>query len=405
MPAKTAIFVSYDGLTDALGQSQILPYVMGLSQKGHTLHVLSFEKPQPLNAPETVHAQCKSHGITWHARRYHKRPAVLSTLFDMLVMYRSLKRIQAQHHAQLVHARGYIAALAALRLKRRKGIAFIFDMRGFWADEKRDAGAWPKGHLVYNAIYRFFKRYEQAFINESCACISLTHAGKADILQRMPHIPNRHIQVIPCSVDTQLFNPSALPLKQLQALRNQLQIPQTAQVLSYLGSVGTWYMIPELMRLMALYLQQYTNAHFLFICPNQHTYIKAQAQKQGIAHRLHVVAAQRAQVPAYLALSSVSAFFIRPSYSKLSSSPTKQGEIMALGIPCICNSGIGDTAQLVQQFKSGAVLTAFTDASYQKAIADLGHCADAPAIRAGALQAFDLQEAIEKYNRVYQLPN
>jgi glycosyltransferase involved in cell wall biosynthesis len=405
MPAKTVIFVSYDGLTDALGQSQILPYVIGLSQKGHAMHIVSFEKAKALHAAETVHAQCKRYGITWHAQRYHKWPPVASTLFDLVLMYRRVKCLQAQYGASLVHARGYIAALAALRLKRRKGIAFIFDMRGFWADEKRDAGAWPLNHFVYEPVYRFFKRQEQAFMHESCAAISLTHAGKADVLQRMPHIAPDHIQVIPCSVDTHLFNPEALPAATLLTLRQQLQIPQTAPVISYLGSVGTWYMIPELMRLMALYVQLHTDAHILFICPNAHEYIKAQARLQGIAHRLHVVAAQRAQVPAYLALSQVSAFFIRPSYSKLSSSPTKQGEIMALGIPCICNSGVGDTAALVQQYHSGAVLTSFNDAEYLKAIKALANVAPAHTIRQGALQAFDLQMAIENYNRIYQLPN
>jgi hypothetical protein len=78
---------------------------------------------------------------------------------------------------------------------------------------------------------------------------------------------------------------------------------------------------------------------------------------------------------------------------------------MALGIPCICNSGVGDTAAIVQQYRSGAVLTAFNDIAYQKAIADLRHCADATAIRQGALQAFDLQSAIDKYAGIYQLPN
>ena len=52
MPAKTVIFVSYDGLTDALGQSQVLPYVIGLSQKGYAMHVVSFESPGPLMTPK-----------------------------------------------------------------------------------------------------------------------------------------------------------------------------------------------------------------------------------------------------------------------------------------------------------------------------------------------------------------
>lgn len=37
----TALFITYDGLTDPLGQSQILPYILGLRQRGYEFHVLS----------------------------------------------------------------------------------------------------------------------------------------------------------------------------------------------------------------------------------------------------------------------------------------------------------------------------------------------------------------------------
>ncbi|MEI9956314.1 MAG: hypothetical protein WDM90_08440 [Ferruginibacter sp.] len=47
-------------------------------------------------------------------------------------------------------------------------------------------------------------------------------------------------------------------------------------------------------------------------------------------------------MPLLLSLSQFSVFFIKPCYSKQSSSPTKHGEIMAMGIPLITNSGVGD---------------------------------------------------------------
>ena len=41
---KTVLFISYDGLLDPLGQSQILPYIMGIVKHTKPIHVLSFEK-------------------------------------------------------------------------------------------------------------------------------------------------------------------------------------------------------------------------------------------------------------------------------------------------------------------------------------------------------------------------
>jgi hypothetical protein len=52
-----------------------------------------------------------------------------------------------------------------------------------------------------------------------------------------------------------------------------------------------------------------------------------------------------------ISLFDTSIFFIRPTYSKKASSPTKQGEIMAMGIPLICNYGVGDTDEIVKKCK------------------------------------------------------
>ncbi|MEC8756991.1 MAG: hypothetical protein VXX44_02995, partial [Bacteroidota bacterium] len=38
------LYITFDGITDPLGRSQILPYLAGLSKMGHTIHILSQEK-------------------------------------------------------------------------------------------------------------------------------------------------------------------------------------------------------------------------------------------------------------------------------------------------------------------------------------------------------------------------
>ena len=40
------LYLTYDGLTDPLGQSQILPYLKMLSTKGAEISIISFEKKQ-----------------------------------------------------------------------------------------------------------------------------------------------------------------------------------------------------------------------------------------------------------------------------------------------------------------------------------------------------------------------
>ena len=37
------LYLSYDGLTDPLGQSQVLPYIMGLGDKGFRFAIITFK--------------------------------------------------------------------------------------------------------------------------------------------------------------------------------------------------------------------------------------------------------------------------------------------------------------------------------------------------------------------------
>jgi hypothetical protein len=68
--------------------------------------------------------------------------------------------------------------------------------------------------------------------------------------------------------------------------------------------------------------------------------LKAAARIGVPSANLGVMAATREDVPTAISLFDVSLFFIRPTYSKSASSPTKQGELMGMGKPIICNAGI-----------------------------------------------------------------
>ena len=46
---KNVLYISYDGMTDPLGQSQVLPYLIGLSKSGYSFDLISFEKKERFN--------------------------------------------------------------------------------------------------------------------------------------------------------------------------------------------------------------------------------------------------------------------------------------------------------------------------------------------------------------------
>lgn len=57
-PAKKILFISYDGMTDPLGQSQVIPYLQGLSKQGYEIFLLSCEKNKPFNKIKPWLSKC-----------------------------------------------------------------------------------------------------------------------------------------------------------------------------------------------------------------------------------------------------------------------------------------------------------------------------------------------------------
>src|SRR5438270_5278488 len=127
-----ALYISYDGMTDPLGRSQVLPYLEGLAARGHEITLLSCEKPTRMVADDdAVQAICDRAGIDWRPVAYHKSPPVLSGILDVAVLKRAAARLHRLKRFDIVHCRSYMAAIAGDRLKRTEGVPFLFDMRGF----------------------------------------------------------------------------------------------------------------------------------------------------------------------------------------------------------------------------------------------------------------------------------
>lgn len=396
------LYLSYDGLTDFLGQSQILPYLCGLSQKGFQITVISAEKPEPfLQRQQLIQEIVAKHDIRWVSIRYTKKPPVLSTIRDVLKMKQVARQLHAQESFDIVHCRSYITALVGLHLKRKKGLKFVFDMRGFWADERVEGGLWSLKNPVFKLTYQYFKRMEKAFLREADFTISLTENAKTEI-NSWSELSNVPIQVIPCCVDTELFQTKSIKPDKLN--RESLGITEESLLLAYLGGIGTWYMLNEMLDFFSCVLKKYPQAHFLFITSEAPTLILSAAQQRNIpASSILVRKAERKDVPGWLSIIDVSLFFIRPTYSKRASSPTKQGELMSMGVPVICNAGVGDTDWVIRKYQSGILVEQFTDAAYTAAIQQMEYLLtlDKRLIRQGAEEFFSLERGIEKYKQVY----
>lgn len=388
-------------MTDPLGQSQVIPYLQGLSAAGHAIWLISFEKPERFEANRgRIQHLLKESGIHWHPLPYTARPPVISTLRDLRTMRQTALKLVNQEGIRLVHCRSYISALAGQWLKRKTGTRFLFDMRGFWADERIDGGIWNLKNPVFKSIYTFFKRKEREFLLEADAVVSLTH-NAANEIHSWPGMQQVPITVIPCCADLAHYRSGKDGSAEWA---NKLNIPPDAFVLSYLGSLGTWYLLKEMLEFFKVLREFKPHALFLLITPDQPESIwKISDALQIPREALRIQSAQRQDVPALAALSQLSVFFIKPSFSKKASSPTKMGELMAAGIPLVINTNVGDVEQILNDGGNGLVVKEFNEEHYRKVLKNLDAVleADRNNNSACAERWYSLEEGVRRYREIY----
>jgi len=403
---KKILFISYDGMTDPLGQSQVIPYLQGLSKNGFQLFILSCEKQSAFLQNETaVKKMLSGYNIQWVPIDYTKKPPVLSTIKDIIKLKKKAKQIHRLYGIDMVHTRPGIPALVGLWMKQTMGIKFLHDIREFYAESRVDGGMWNMNNSLYKIVYRYFIKKEKEQVTMCDGIVCLTYAAEKIIRQLPEYKSSIPLSVIPCSADMQLFDPSTINAAEKQQLQNELKIGENDFIISYLGSIGGWYMTSEMLRFCKRLSDKIPHAKFLFISPHLHDVIASEAAKYGLpADKLIVKHGRRAEVPALLSLSNYSIFFIKPCYSKLSSSPTKHGEIMAMGIPVITNSGVGDVKEIVNKYHGGYVLDDFTDKTFDAVVNSMlgNKTFDADEIRSGAKTFYSLEKAVEKYTAIYR---
>ena len=406
MNRKKIFFISYDGMTDPLGQSQVIPYLQGLSRNYDIILMSCEKKPALRQYKKLVEEMLVGFNIQWVPLIYTKNPPVISTWWDIVKMKAMAKRIFQSMGIDMVHTRPGIPSLIGLWMKKKYGIKYLNDIREFYADSRVDGGMWNKRNMLYNFIYKYFKKKESESVSLSDGIVCLTYAAQRIIIKWPEYNKQIPIKVIPCSVDLQLFDPLAIIPEEKDKLRSKLNISENDIIVTYLGSIGGWYLTDEMMECCGVILKKIPAVKFLFISPHRHKLIVQAAQKFEIPdEKIVVYHARRSEVPMLISFSTYSLFFIRPCYSKLSSSPTKHGEIMAMGVPVITNSGVGDLEEIVKKYKSGIVLRNFSKESFNSLASELSLAGpyNKESIRNGAEEYYSLSNAIKNYEELYAL--
>ena len=185
-------------MTDPLGQSQVIPYLQGLSKAGYRIFLLSCEKKQVVEQNKTAIQQLLDESnITWIPLNYTKNPPVFSTLLDVFKLKKAAKKIHHEQKLDMVHTRPGVPALVGLWMKKALGVKFLNDIREFYADSRVEGGMWNTKLPVYASIYNYFKRKETEAVAKSDGIVCLTYAAEHIIKGWPEYKTTIPLQVIP----------------------------------------------------------------------------------------------------------------------------------------------------------------------------------------------------------------
>lgn len=386
---------------EPLGQSQIFQYLQKLAQD-HVITLVTYEKKRDWDDKrrrEVISQAVKKAGIRWIPLRYHKRYRVLATAYDLAIGFIVCIYSCICYRVRIVHARGYIAAVFGLGLKRILNVKFVFDIRGFWADSLLEFDLLNKSSL----IYRVAKWFERCFLLEADVVVSLTQKA-VEVMQKYSYLQGKQKQfeVITTCTNIDLFRPIS---NRKNYTDNSNGRPFT---FGYVGSAGpSLYLFDPVLECYNLMKRLRPDVRLLIINRNDHSHIRERLRVHGIGlDSVEIKAVDYQDVPGEMGRMDAGIFFIAPLFSSVAAVPTKMGEFLACGVPCLANAGVGNVEEILENNRVGVVIQEFGHESLGKAVERLLELVNDPDIKGRcvfvAQRFFLLETGVREYDRIYR---
>ena len=399
------LYICYFGVRQPLVQTQVIPYLRELVKGGMEVSLLTFEPAgDNTNAKgdslSEIKERIRADGIEWHSLRYHKRPSVPATAYDVLNGARQICSLLRREEFDVLHARSHVPMLMAAlaRKQSRHKPKLIFDIRGFFPEEYTDAGLWPEN----GGLYRSVKRVERWLMKEADAFVVLTNKAKQILFpDEAAAGEGRPVEVIPCCVDLARF--SSANDESRRSMRATLKIGER-KVLAYVGAFGGWYLTDEMVDLFGVFKETEPDGFAMILTQSDAEDVKAKLHSSGYGpDDLFISRVPAGEIPRYLSAADIAVSFIKKCYSKQASSPTKNAEYLACGLPIIANAGVGDVDEQITANGVGTLVTNFSRDTYLNALADVAALAgSAERCKETARREFDLETVGGvRYRRLY----
>jgi glycosyltransferase involved in cell wall biosynthesis len=389
-----ALYTCYLGLDDPLVRTQVVAYLAGLAERGHRIHLLTFETQLSRARRRELRAEMAALGIRWHGLRYHKRPSLPATIYDTVAGAAVGSWLVLRHRLALLHARSHVPLAMALLSRPVTRRRVLFDIRGLLAEEYADAGRWRRDGLPY----RITDWVQRKGLRRASGFVVLTDNVRRKLWGERPLA---NLEVIPCCADFARLAPAGLDVRTALALGDR-------PVMVYVGKLTGVYMDREMAQFFVAARRLQPDLVFLVLTQSPPDSILDELQRAGVpddAYRITSAAPQH--VGDHLAVASFAICFCHPKPSLIAASPTKVGEYLAAGLPVVSGPGVGDTDAILRDERAGVIVEEFDDAAYERAARELLELGSDPAARERCRQVAERRFSltgvgIPRYDALYR---
>ena len=231
---KNILYITYDSFNEPISESQVKPLLKSLSNN-YNVFLISFEK----NIIKEKNRNIKF----W--KKFKFRSTKLSKLKEIIKCLIFTIYIVKYYKIKIIHCRSYIPGIIAYFVKKILGVKYIFDIRGFWFDEKKDA------NLIGNFLFKLLKIFEKRIYQDADYVVTLSQKSINHISKKFL-VKRSLIQKVTCFVDTIKFNKSGYKLSQKKI------------TFGYIGNVGLSYDFQKVLNFFILFNKLNPNWSLLF---------------------------------------------------------------------------------------------------------------------------------------------
>ncbi len=382
------LYIASGGIREPLIESQVCRYLRQLTDSFSVCHLVTLERtPVPAEYASHVRADLAESNIRWQPLTARHGNRVLNTWREISGGYNACKSLVQENDLGIVHARSFIPGNIGLRVAKKTNAKFLYDMRGFWAEEKV-----AKGTFKNPLLGKVAQHMEDRLFYNADALVSLTDVGKRRLIDRGIEIP---IEVIPCCADTNVFTWDGRPRT---SVRRMISV----------GSLGRGYLPSAVFGVFAAAQKKWPGVRLQLLTRTSFDTVMAAANEAGCdMSAIDIASATPMEVPGYLQQADIGLCMIEPSKAKIASSPTKLAEYFACGLPAIGNcAGIGDMRSILVDQNVGTDVETLDQSGYEKAVEQHDELMKDESLsqrcRKLAVDRFSVTKGVESYGSIYE---